>query len=131
MNIYKEFCALFSMELREITEISEENQKERFSRINEITAFYSKIIGFYNSNLFNEFRSNMDKSMITRVLENQKRLDKVLEYETEKQIPYIDEFISSFNLYYGLISGNLISLEANNNNQIDVGNNLHFKIKEE
>ena len=130
MNTYKEFCVLFSKELREITEIAEENQKERFSRINEVGAFYSKIIGFYNSNLFNEFRSNMDKSMITKTLENQKRLDKVLEYNIEKQMPYIDEFISSFNLYYGLISGNLMYWETKNNNESDVENILHFKIKE-
>lgn len=123
MNCYKEFIELFKKDISLLDEISRKNYDERKEYIHKVGELYLKILGFYNSELLSEFRSKTEPAMKKMLINNQQRLEAITQENLKDQRPYIDEFIGNFNLYYGIISGNLISQE--------IKQSVTFKIEEE
>jgi hypothetical protein len=122
MNTYKEFVEIFKKDISFIEKINKENSDQRKPYTNEATSSYSKILGFYNSPLTIKLRESIDVDLKKNLQARQKRLESVIQDDVVKQIPYIDEFLSEFNFYLGIISGYLIS--------INIKQESNFKIEE-
>jgi hypothetical protein len=109
MNSYEEFINNFKSDVALMNKISEMNLDERSRYLAEAISRYSKILGFYHSQLLVNCRQNMEKSIKIMVKNRENRMSKIIEYSIKDQLPYVDEFINDFNFYYGIISGHLIA----------------------
>ena len=123
MNIYEEFIHNYKDDVHIMKKISELDHSERIRYLTDITSRYSKILGFYHSQILTSCRENVDSSMKKLMQKREQRLFNVMEHNIKEQAPYADEFLNDFNFYYGIIAGNLLA-------GIQKGN-FDFKIQEE
>lgn len=123
MNIYEEFIHNFKDDVNVMRRLSELDHSERVRYLNDITVRYSKILGFYHSQILTSCRKNVDNTMKKLIQTREQRLCAVIELNLKEQAPYVDEFLNDFNFYYGIITGNLLAGIQNGN--------FDFKIQEE
>ncbi len=123
MNIYEEFINNFKDDVNTMSKLSELDHDQRTRYITDITSRYSKILGFYHSQILSSCRENIDNSMKNLMQKRERKLYNIMERDLKEQVPYMDEFLNDFNFYHGIITGNLLA-------GVQKGN-FDFKIKEE
>jgi len=123
MNIYEEFINNFKDDVNTMSKLSELDHDQRTRYITDITSRYSKILGFYHSQILSSCRENIDNSMKNLMQKRERKLYNIMERDLKEQVPYMDEFLNDFNFYHGIITGNLLA-------EVQKGN-FDFKIKEE
>ena len=100
MNIYEEFINNFKDDVNTMSKLSELDHDQRTRYITDITSRYSKILGFYHSQILSSCRENIDNSMKNLMQKRERKLYNIMERDLKEQVPYMDEFLNDFNFYH-------------------------------